>query len=141
MVASLALTVVAALALVYALVGRAGVDRAPLRLAVLPFDASGVELPDTVYAEILFAEIIDRLVGSGAHLISAVATDRYAGFEEAVSTLRDDLDVDVVWLTLGTRRTTRSHWCRLPRRPWPFHQIGSIASCRDWPDGPPRSLA
>ena len=75
-VASLALTVVAALALVYALVGRAGVDRAPLRLAVLPFDASGAELPDTVYAEILFADVIDRLVGSGAHLISAVATDR-----------------------------------------------------------------
>ena len=102
-VASLALTVVAALALVYALVGRAGIDRAPLRLAVLPFDASGAELPDTVYAEILFAEVIDRLVGSGAHLISTVAMDRYAGFEEPVSTLRDDLDVDVVWLTRWER--------------------------------------
>lgn len=102
-VASLALIVAAALALVYALVDRAGVERAPLRLAVLPFDASGAELSDTVYAEILFADVIDRLVGSGAHLISAVATDRYAGFAEPVSTLRDDLDVDVVWLTRWER--------------------------------------
>ena len=75
-----------------------------LRLAVLPFDADGVELPDTLYAEILFSEVTNRLVGSGAHVISPVATDRYAGFEDPVANLRDDLDVDVIWVT---------HWDRV----------------------------
>lgn len=98
-----ALAIVAALAFVFLMVGRGGVDPAPLRLAVLPFDATAVELPDTVYAELLFSEVIDRMVGSGAHLISAVATDRYAGFEDPVRSLHGELDVDVVLLT---------HWDR-----------------------------
>ncbi len=93
------LAVAAVLSVAYMQVDRAGSDRAVLRLAVLPFDANGAELPDTLYAEILFSEVIDRMVGSGAHLISPVATDRYAAFEDPVGSLRDELDVDVVWHT------------------------------------------
>lgn len=97
-----AVLIVAAAVAVAAVVS-ARFDRAAVRLAVLPFDASGVELSDTLFAEILFSEVTNRLVGSGAHVISPIATDRYAGFDDPVISLRDELDVDVVWVT---------HWDR-----------------------------
>jgi serine/threonine-protein kinase len=92
-----ALFVVAAVVSVAAVV--AGRFDRTLRVAVLPFDASGVELPDTLHAELLFYEVTKRLAGSGAHVISPVATDQYAGFEDPVSSLKEELDVDVVWVT------------------------------------------
>ncbi len=101
--AIVALSAAAALAVTYVLTDRTANDRAGLRLAVLPFDAAGAELPDTLYAELLYSEVIDRMVGSGAHLISPVATDRYARLEDPVSSLKDELDVDVVWLTSWDR--------------------------------------
>ncbi len=96
-----ALTLVAALAVAAVVAGR--FEREALRLAVLPFDAGGADLPDTLYAEILFSEVSDRLVGSGAHVISPIAIDRYAAFEDPVADLRDELDVDVVWVTRWDR--------------------------------------
>jgi len=101
--AALALAAAAALAATHVAVGRRGAEPDALRLAVLPFDANGAELPDTLYAELLFLDVIDRMVGSGAHLISAVAIDRYAGLEDPVGSLREELDADVVWVTRWDR--------------------------------------
>ena len=91
----------AVLVVAFVLADRFGLsDPSPLRLAVLPFDASAAELSDTAFAGLLNAEVIDRLVGSGAHVISAAATDQYAGFEDPIGSLEEDLDVDVVWRTV-----------------------------------------
>jgi serine/threonine-protein kinase len=94
-----ALLAAAVLTVAYVVMDREGNEPPALRLAVLPFDASGVDLPDTLWAKLLYSEVIDRMVGSGAHLISAVAADRYGDLDDPVASLREDLDVDVVWLT------------------------------------------
>ena len=80
-----------------------GLRAESVRLAILPFQVAGAELPDTVFAELLYSEAIQRMMGSGAHLISALATDRYSEMQDPIGSLRDELAVDVVWVTQWER--------------------------------------
>jgi tetratricopeptide (TPR) repeat protein len=68
-------------------------------LAVLPFDVTGADLPDTGLAVGLFADVSDRLRGSGVETIWPQALYAYRNSDSPFDAVREDLDPDVIWIT------------------------------------------
>ncbi|MGB5674074.1 MAG: protein kinase [Gemmatimonadota bacterium] len=77
---------------------RAG-NEEPRRIAVLPFEITGAELPDTGLALGLFAEVTEGLRESGLSALPVEAVRDYRITHGVVEEVAADLDLDIVWLT------------------------------------------